>query len=248
MLLALAACGSDGASSSSSPSTTKVSGTVTVFAAASLQAGLEEVASAFEADHPGVEVRTVFDGSSKLATQLLDGAPADVFLSADEASAAKVVDGGLATGAGRTLLHNRLQIVVPKGNPAGIASLADLGRRGLKIALCAPQVACGSYAARAFANANLPVPAASQEENVKAVLTKVQLGEADAGIVYVTDVLAARDAVVGVDVPDDQNVVASYPVVELRSAPNRAAAVLFIASLRSSAARAIFARLGFDVP
>jgi molybdate transport system substrate-binding protein len=142
---------------------------------------------------------------------------------------------------------NRLQIVVPKGNPAGIRTLADMAAGDERLALCAPEVPCGGYAAQAFAKAGLPVPEASQEENVRGVLTKVALGEADAGLVYATDVLANAD-VDGVDLPDEVNVLVAYPATALRDAPNPFAASAFVAFLTGPEAQAILEEQGFRVP
>jgi molybdate transport system substrate-binding protein len=217
-----------------------------VLAAASLADALEAVASAFEERHPGVRVALSVDGSSALASQILEGAPADVFASADEVSLAIVVDGGGARGDAVELASNVLQIAVEPGNPLGIGGLADL-TDGVRLALCAPEVPCGRYAAAAFERAGLDVPAASGEENVRGVLTKVALGEADAGIVYATDVRASDD-VEGVDLPPEQQVTARYPATVLADAPNPAAAAAFLAFLTSDEAQAIMASHGFGSP
>jgi molybdate transport system substrate-binding protein len=220
---------------------------LTVLAASSLRESFEDIAAAFEVEHPDIEVELSFDASSALATQVVEGAPADVFASADQANLDQVIGGGLGAGDPVVFASNRLQIVVPEGNPAGIRSMADIGAGGTRVALCAPEVPCGSYAAQAFANAGLAVPRASQEENVRGVLTKVALGEADAGIVYVTDVLT-RDDVDGVDLPDEINVVATYPAIALRDAPDAEAAAEFLAFLAGSDAQAILAAHGFAAP
>ena len=231
----LGGCGDDDAEATS---------TVTVLAASSLSESFEEIAAAFEVAHPAVQVSLTFDASSALATQIAEGAPADVFASADEANLAKVTDEGLGASDPVVFATNRLQIVVPEGNPAGIRSLADMADGRGRLALSAPEVPCGRYAAQAFANAGLAVPEASEEENVRGVLTKVALGEADAGIVYVTDVLANPD-VEGIDVPDDLNVVATYPAVALRDAPNATAAATFVAFITGVDAQEILAAHGF---
>ena len=222
-------------------------GDVTVLAASSLTESFEEIATAFEAEHDGVDVQLTFDASSALATQIQEGVPADVFASADQANLDEVTDAGLGVGTPSAFASNRLQIVVPEGNPAAVTSLADLAAGNLDVALCAPEVPCGRYAAQAFANAGLEVPEASQEDNVRGVLTKVALGEADAGIVYVTDVRADAD-VEGVDLPDDVNVVASYPATALRDAPDPELAAAFVAFLTSDEAQAILRRHGFGPP
>jgi molybdate transport system substrate-binding protein len=237
LALSAAACGDDDAAT----------GDVTVLAASSLTESFGDIATAFEAEHDGVEVQLTFDASSALATQIQEGVPADVFASADQANLDKVTGAGLGVGTPRAFASNRLQIVVPKGNPAGVTSLADLAAGKLDVALCAPEVPCGRYAAQAFANAGLEVPEASQEENVRGVLTKVALGEADAGIVYVTDVRADAD-VEGVDLPDDVNVVAGYPATALRDAPSPEVAAAFVAFLTGDEAQAILRRHGFGPP
>ncbi|MGH9085480.1 MAG: molybdate ABC transporter substrate-binding protein [Acidimicrobiales bacterium] len=241
-----AACGGDDGASGSPSGPAAISGTVTVLAAASLTEAFERVATAFEADHPEVEVAVTFDGSSALATQILEGVPADVFASADGVSVAKVVDGGAAAGPVVPFATSSLEIAVPRGNPLGIEGLADL-TSDLRLALCAPEVPCGRYAAEAFAKAGLEVPPASAEENVRGVLTKVALGEADAGIVYVTDVRASTD-VEGVDLPAAHQVSAVYPAVVLADAPNPAAADAFVDFLLSTRAQRILVSHGFRSP
>lgn len=248
-LLVLAACGSSGSKGAASTTISNgsaIEGTLTVLAAASLTDAFTDVAAAFEAAHPGVHVELSFDGSSALATQILGGAPADVFAAADRSNLDKVVDGGAAAGEAVVFATNALQIVVEQGNPLGVTGLGDLAS-GLRLALCAPEVPCGRYAAEAFERAGLAVPAASAEENVKGVLTKVALGEADAGIVYVTDVRASAD-VTGVDLPAEHQVPASYPAVALAEAPNPAAAAAFLGYLTEPAAAAILGSYGFGEP
>lgn len=230
------ACGDD----------SSASGTVTVLAATSLTDEFAEIAAAFEAAHGDVEVELTFDGSARLATAIIEGAPADVFASADEANLAKVVEAGLTEGAGTSFATNELQIVVAAGNPLGITGLEDL-RGDVVVSLCAVEVPCGSYAAEAFERAGLPVPSAGEEENVRGVVSRVQLGEADAGIVYVTDVLAA-EGVEGVDLGANERVRASYPAVVVADGPNPEAAAAFVAFLTSTEAQTILADHGFGHP
>jgi molybdate transport system substrate-binding protein len=241
-VVGLAACGDDAADETSSG----LSGTVTVLAATSLTDAFEEIAAAFEAAHDGVEVIVTFDGSARLANAILEGAPADVFASADEGNLAKVLHAGLADGPGTPFATNELQIAVAKGNPLGLRGLADLGG-DVVLSLCAIEVPCGSYAAKAFERAGLPAPPSGEEENVRGVLSRVQLGEADAGIVYVTDVLAV-DGVDGIDLPEDQQVVARYPAVVLDDAANPEGAAAFVDFLTGPEARAILAARGFGPP
>lgn len=240
---AAAACGPGGA-----PAAAGGVGTVDVFAAASLQDAFGQVARDFESAHPGSHVRLEFGGSSTLVTQLLQGAPADVFASADEASMQRAVAGGLVEGTPRDFATNRLQIVVPAGNPAAIHSLADLARPGVVAVLCAPQVPCGAYARQALGKAGVTLTPRSEEQDVKGVVTKVALREADAGIVYTTDVLAGRPKVEGVDIPDAENVVARYPVAVLSGGHDRNGGRAFSAFLDTARARADLARFGFGSP
>jgi molybdate transport system substrate-binding protein len=220
-------------------------GTATVFAAASLTGAFQRVASAFEKAQPGVRVELNFAGSQTLVQQIQQGAPADVFASADEANMQKLVASGEVAGAPQLFAHNALQIVVAAGNPKRIAGLADLRAPGLVIALCGTTVPCGRYAGEAFGKASLAVPAASQELDVKAVVMKVALGEVDAGIVYVTDVRAAGGRVEGVDIPEAFNVVARYPIATLKSAPNPTAAAAFVAFVLSPEGQGVLATFGF---
>jgi molybdate transport system substrate-binding protein len=223
----------------------RLSGTVRVFAAASLTAAFQRVAGAFEKAHPGVRVELNFAGSQTLVQQIQQGAPADVFASADEVNMQKLVASGEVAGAPQLFAHNALQVVVAAGNPKHIAGLTDLAKPGLTIALCGPTVPCGRYAGEAFGKAGLAVPAASQELDVKAVVTKVALGEADAGVVYVTDARAAGSKVEGVDIPEAFNVVARYPIAALKSPPNPTAAAEFVAFVLSPEGQQVLATFGF---
>ena len=238
--LVAASCGSgDGGSDDSS------GGNVTVFAAASLTAAFTELGDAFTAANPDVEVTFNFAGSSDLVAQISDGAPVDVFASADLANMAKLSDAGLATDEPAIFATNAAEIVVEPGNPLGIAGVADLADSDLIVVLCAPEVPCGAYAEQVVANAGTTVTPSSYEENVKAVVTKVTLGEADAGIVYRTDVIAAGDAAQGVPIPDDINVVAEYPIALVADAPNAAGAQAFIDFVLGPAGQKILAASGF---
>ena len=228
-----------------SPAVAADASTLVVLAAASLGEALRDVAAAFESKHPGLTVQSSFAGSPTLAHQIEEGAPADVFASADEATMQRLVDGGLVAGSPTIFARNRLAIVVPPGNPKGIHALADLARPGLAVVLCAPAVPAGRYAREAVAKAGVRVPEASEEADVKAVVTKVRLGEADAGIAYATDVRAAAGVVDGVALPEAHDVIARYPVAVLRDARNRGAAEAFVAFLASEDGVRILARFGF---
>jgi molybdate transport system substrate-binding protein len=218
-----------------------------VFAAASLNAAYTAIGKQFEKSHPGTTVRFTFSGSSTLVSQIQQGAIGDVFASADQPNMQKLTQAGLTAESPIVFARNDLEIVVGKGNPKHITSLADLARSGLLVVLCAPAVPCGHYAAQALQKAGVSVKPASQEADVKSVLGKVALGEADAGIVYVTDVKAAGDAVEGVAIPPVLNVVAEYPIVILRDSQNRALARAFVSYVLTDG-RQTLARYGFSNP
>ena len=247
MALGLAGCGGV-AGTPSSPTSDKVSGDLTVLAAASLTAAYNEIGQDFTKAHPNAKVTFSFGGSATLVTQILQGAPADVFASADQPNMQKLVDGGLADGKPAVFTQNKLQIVVQAGNPKKIAGLADLANPNLVVDLCAPAVPCGSYAAQAFARANVRVTPKSQEQDVKSVVTRVSLGEADAGVVYTTDVKAGGPSVAGVDIPADQNVVASYPIVRVKGTRNPTTANAFIDWVVGAMGQKVLAQYGFTRP
>ncbi|NDU73963.1 molybdate ABC transporter substrate-binding protein [Actinomadura sp. DSM 109109] len=247
-LAVLAACGdvSDGDSSG----TRNAGGgeTVTVFAAASLTEAFTELGRAFESAHPGVRVRFEFGGSSTLAQQITQGAPADVFAAASPATMKTVTGAGDASGRPRVFTRNRLVIAVPKGDPGKVAKIGDLGRPGLKVVLCAAQVPCGAAAGTALAAAGVKVEPVSREKDVKAVLTKVGLGEADAGLVYRTDVKAGRGKVTGIEFPEAAKALNDYPIVEVAKAPHSALAKEFIELVVGERGRAVLTRTGFEEP
>ncbi|KRD44582.1 hypothetical protein ASE38_10820 [Cellulomonas sp. Root930] len=244
VLLALAACATD--APASAPATADgITGELTVFAAASLQGPFDEIAARMAEQHPGVAVHPVtYDGSSTLAAQLVGGASADVFASADEDTMAEVVGLDYAT----VFARNTLQIVVAPRNPLRIGSLADvaaLSSSGGKVVLCAPEVPCGSASRTVLDGAGLALTPVSEEQNVKAVLTKVQTGDADAGLVYRTDVLAAGDTVAGVRFPEAASAVNSYPIVALTHSD---AAQAFVDLVLSAEGQRILADHGFTAP
>jgi molybdate transport system substrate-binding protein len=221
---------------------------VVVLAAASLTDAFKAISAEFEKAHPGVAVQFSFAGSSTLVQQIGEGAPADVFASADEANMQKAADAGELAGPARIFATNSLVIAVPAGNPKHIASLGDLTRSGLSLVLAAPAVPAGKYAAQAFAKAGLPVPSASQEVDVRAVLNKVALDEADAGIVYVTDIRAAGGKVEAVPIPEQYNVVARYPIAVLKHARDPNGAAAFVDFVLSPAGRTTLETFGFMAP
>ena len=220
----------------------QLSGTLEVYAAASLQRSFDEIAAAFEAVHPGVTVSTVYDGSSTLATQIGEGAPADVFASADEKNMAKVE---ASAPDPQLFAANTLVIAVPAGNPGAVASLADLAR--VTTVLCAAEVPCGAASATLLSNAGVTVAPASAEQNVTAVLTKVAAGEADAGLVYETDVVG-RDDVEAIVPEGADAVVNRYPIATLTDAPNPAAASAFVTFVLSDEGQKVLADAGFRAP
>ena len=243
--LLLAACGQT--NQPASPPSSALSGSITVFAASSLTAAFGAIGTDFQKAYPSTMIHFSFAGSSTLVAQVQQGAIGDVFASADEPNMQKLVNAGLTAGSPSIFARNKLQIVVPAGNPKHVTGLADLGRSELVVVLCAPPVPCGHYAVEALKKANVTVKPASQETDVKAVLTKVALGEADAGIVYATDVKAAGSQVQGIDIPDAFNVVADYPIVVLKDSQNVALAWAFIGYLHASGLRTL-ARDGFLPP
>lgn len=222
--------------------------TVTVLAAASLTESFDELAGRFSAENPGVRVNFDYAGSSTLAEQLAQGRRADLFASADEKNMAKVTGSGVAAGPPQTFATNKLAIVVPEGNPDHVGSLADLAAPGRVVVQCAPQVPCGSAARTAEQAAGVPLRPASEENDVKAVLRKVTAGEADAGLVYVTDARAAAGQVDEVDFPQADRAINDYPVVALKDAPEPEAAAKFLAYVRGPVGREVLARHGFGTP
>ncbi|WP_282848154.1 molybdate ABC transporter substrate-binding protein [Microbacterium oxydans] len=244
-VLALGGCASTAGSTPSPSATTEQSslgGDFTVYAAASLSGAFDTIGEAFVAENPEVRFSPVYDGSSTLVTQILEGAPADVFASADEANMDKAVD----VAVDPTLFaSNTLVIAVPSGNPGGVETLADLA--DVTTVLCAPEVPCGAASAKLLAAADVTVDASSLEQNVTAVLTKVAASEADAGLVYATDVIGRSD--VEAVVPDGADeVVNRYPIATLSDAPNAEAADAFVAYVLSDAGQKILADFGFGAP
>ena len=235
------------AAGGTSGSSGAVTGTVNVFAAASLKEAFTTIGARFESAHPGSKVVFNFGPSSGLATQVTQGAPADVFASASASTMDQVVKAGEAS-APRTFAKNVMEVVVPAANPAGITGVADLAKPGVKVALCQPAVPCGAVAATVLANAKLQVIPVSQEADVKAVLTKVGLGEVDAGVVYVTDVRSAGGRVAGIEIPAELNASTAYPIAALTKAANPAGAKAFTDYVLSSDAATVLTAGGFTRP
>ena len=255
-LLALSACSSSGSGSSgasgesgaSGSSSAKLSGTVTVFAAASLKESFTALGQEFEKAHPGTKVTFSFGGSDSLAASITGGAPADVFASASPKTMKIVTDAGDASGAPVTFVRNQLEIATLPGNPEKISSLKDLTKPGLKVVLCDRQVPCGAAAQKALAASGLELTPVSYEQDVKAALTKVELKEADAAVVYKTDVHAAGDKVEGVQFPESADAVNDYPIALLKDTKNAATAKAFIALVRSAEGQRVLTEAGFLQP
>ncbi|MBG6056217.1 molybdate transport system substrate-binding protein [Salinibacterium sp. CAN_S4] len=225
-----------------------LSGTVTVFAAASLTDTFGAIADAFEREHPGVAVALNFGGSSALATQIVEGAPADVFAAASESTMTPVADAALVDGDPTVFVTNTLEIAVPAGNPAGVTGLSDFANPALSIAICAAEVPCGAASATVFDGAGIVPAPDTLEQDVKAVLTKVELGEVDAGLVYRTDVLAAGPEVDGIAFPEASTALGKYPIAQLAASTNQDAAAAFIAYVLSPAGKKVLDDAGFGTP
>jgi molybdate transport system substrate-binding protein len=223
-------------------------GTITVLAAASLTESFTTIGKDFEAAHPGTTVTFSFGGSAQLATQITSGAPADVFAAASPATMKTVTDAGGADGPERVFARNQLVIAVEKGNPQTVRTLADLMRPGLKVALCAEQVPCGAAAKKALDAAGTTLTPVTLEQDVKAALSKLKLGEVDAALVYRTDARAAQADVEGIEFPESADAINDYPVVVLNTATDVVGANAFVAYVLSDAAGAVLTRAGFQKP
>ncbi|GAA4728387.1 molybdate ABC transporter substrate-binding protein [Pedococcus ginsenosidimutans] len=234
-----------GGSSSSSSSSGGPSGEITVFAAASLKKTFTRIGADFEKAHPGTKVTFSFAGSSDLVAQIQQGAPADVFASADTKNMDRVTADSLTAAPPVVFASNTLEIAVPKGNPAHIASLADLAKPGVKVVLCAPAVPCGSAAAKVEQAAGIDIEPVSEEQSVTDVLGKVTAGEADAGLVYVTDVKGASGGVQGITFAQSSAAENSYPIAALKASRNPALADAFVRAVTGDAGQQVLAAAGF---
>ena len=243
-IVALAGCGGD----EGTDATGRVAGDVVVFAAASLTDAFTEIGEAFEETHPDASVTFSFAASSELAAQIIEGAPADVFASADMRNMTRLADAGEAADDPAVFARNRAAIVVAEGNPLDIDQLADLADPDLVVVICAPAAPCGAYAEEILDRAAIDVVPASYEANPKAVVTKVRLGEADAGIAYATDVIAAGAGADGVNIPDAQNVVAEYPIAVTTEAPNPRVGQAFVDFVLGTTGRSVLVDHGFVTP
>ena len=240
--LVLAGCGSSGSSSSST------TGTINVLGAASLTGTFTELAKDFEADHPGVTVKTAFDSSATLAEQVTQGAPADVLATADEDTMKTVSDAGDTAEAPKLFATNHLVMVVPRDNPAGITQFSDLDKKGVKYVVCVDTAPCGKLAVKVLANTGIKAKPVSEEVDVKAVLSKVSADEADAGLVYATDAVAGGDSVTKVDVPTSHENLNSYPIAALKDSQKSTLAQQFVDLVLSTQGQKVLADAGFGTP
>lgn len=256
LLVPLAACGNDDPgtdkakdSGSSAKPSDAASGApkadLTVLAASSLTDAFKKAGAAYEKENPGTKVTFSFAGSQELAAQVKQGAPADALVTADT----KTMDGlSGETGTPTVIAKNRLVIAVGEGNPEKVGNLKDLADTKLKVVLAAPEVPVGRYSEQILDAQKIAVKPVSQEPNVRAVLSKVELGEADAGLVYKTDAETAPDKVDAIDIPDAENAVASYPAATLKGSKHSEAAAAFVAWLSTPAAQKILQGAGFQQP
>jgi molybdate transport system substrate-binding protein len=259
--LAAGAAGCGSSAPSASPATSKAAGpassatgsgtasttAITVFAAASLQGTFTQIGRQFEAAHPGDTVTFSFGPSSGLAQQITSGAPASVFASAAPANMDQVVKAGEAASPSN-FAKNKMEVAVPPGNPANVTSVDNLAKSSVKVAVCQPQVPCGVVAAQIFKNTGITVKPVTLQTDVKSVLTQVELGNVDAGMVYVTDVKAAGSKVKGIVIPSGDNASTEYPIAALKNAPNKSVASEFVSYVRSPAGQKVLTAAGFEKP
>ena len=232
-------------SSSAAASAPAPAGTLTVFAAASLQATFTQIGTIFQTENPGSTVTFNFAGSSDLVTQITAGAPADVFASADQANMTKTTTANLVSGTPVNFASNILTIVTQPGNPSGITGFADLAKPGLDVVVCAPQVPCGAAAAKVEANTGVTLTPVSEENSVTDVLGKITSGQADAGLVYVTDASGAGDKVTTVSFPESTTVVNTYPIATLTAATQPGLATKFVDLVTGPEGQQVLAVAGF---
>jgi molybdate transport system substrate-binding protein len=224
-----------------------VNGTVTVYAAASMQPTFDALKTTFEAKYPGTKVTFNYAGSQALATQLKEGASADVFVSANDAQMKVVTDAGLASGESKVFATNQLTIAVPPDNPASITSFQDLTKPGLKLVVCQDTVPCGAATKKIETATGITLKPVSQEDAVTKVMVKVRTGEADAGLVYKTDVIAAGDAVKGIEFAESSKAINSNSIVLLKNAPNSAAGQAWVTLITSAEGQKVLTDAGFGV-
>jgi molybdate transport system substrate-binding protein len=247
LALLSAGCGGGSTPTAAAP-TSAPAQNLTVFAAASLNETFTALGKQFETDNPGVTVKFNFAGSSDLAQQIVNGAPADVFAAASDATMRTVTDGGAAGGEPVIFAKNVLQIATAPGNPTGIASFADLARPDLKVVVCAPQVPCGAAATKIEQATGVTLAPVSEEPDVKSTLGKVTSGDADAALVYVTDVAAAGPSVQGVPFPEATQATTNYPMVVTADAPQPELAAKFQQLVTGELGQKTLAAAGFAAP
>ena len=248
-VVALAGCSSSSSSSTPSASTSPSAstGSITVFAAASLMGTFTQLGKQFETAHPGDTVKFSFGPSSGLSTEITSGAPADVFASAATANMDTVVSAGDASNP-QNFAKNIMEVAVPPNNPANVKSVNNLAKKSVKTALCQPQVPCGVVAAEVFKNVGITVKPVTLQADVKSVLAQVELGNVDAGMVYVTDVMAAGTKVKGVTIPASDNASTLYPIATINSSKNKSEAQAFVAYVLSPAGQQVLTAAGFEKP
>ncbi len=247
-VLACLVAGLTGCSGQAGPGDDSTSDELTVLAAASLTETFTELAGLFEAEHPGVEVRLAFDSSATLAEQVIQGAPADVLATADERTMQLVADADAVGATPQVFATNRLALVVPATDPAGIDELADLDRADVDYVVCVDSAPCGALARSALDEAGISRDPASEEVDVKAVLSKVQLDEADAGIVYRTDARAAGDSVRILPVPSSAATLTRYPLAVLEGADSPSLAAAWVDLVLSDEGQQVLDEAGFGTP
>ncbi len=246
--LLLTGCGGSSGGTSASGGAAPQAQTLTVLAAASLTETFNALGKQFQTDHPGVTVKFNYAGSSDLAQQIVNGAPADVFAAASDATMKTVTDANLTAANPVTFAKNVLQIATPPGNPKGIAAFADLAKPGVKVVVCAPQVPCGAAAQKIEKATNITLKPVSEEADVKSVLSKVQTGDADAGLVYVTDVNSAGNKVQGVNFPEASQASTNYPIAVLKNAPAADLAKQFVTMVTGEQGQKAVEQAGFAKP
>ena len=245
--VAVAGCSSSSTTSGSSSTRSPAPVTITVFAAASLTGTFTQLGKQFEAAHPGDTVKFSFGPSSGLSTQITSGAPADVFASAAPANMDTVVSAGDASNP-QNFAKNIMEVATPPNNPANVTSVNDLAKKSVKVALCQPQVPCGVVAAEVFKNVGITVKPVTLQPDVKSVLTQVETGNVDAGMVYVTDVKAAGSKVKGVTIPAADNASTLYPIATITSSKHESVAKEFVDYVLSPAGQQVLAAAGFEKP
>ncbi|MGN6176443.1 MAG: molybdate ABC transporter substrate-binding protein [Streptosporangiaceae bacterium] len=247
VLAAAAAAGCSSSPSSPSAGSSPSTGTITVFAAASLTESFTQLGKQFQAAHPGDTVKFSFGPSSGLATQITSGAPADVFASAAPGNMDDVVSAGDASSP-QNFAKNTMEVATPPNNPGNVESVKDLADDSVKVALCQPQVPCGVVAAEVFKNAGIKVKPVTLQPDVKSVLTQVETGNVDAGMVYVTDVQAAGSKVNGVTIPASDNASTLYPIATINSSKHKSIAQAFMNYVLSPAGQQVLKAAGFESP